>query len=229
VISPDRFIPLAEETGLIDPLGEQLLARACREVQQTRERLGGDPAFKLSVNLSSCQFTRHDLVEMIASKLEETGFPANRLKLEITETVFFEHHDRAIEMLNRLRSLGITTDVDDFGTGYSNFGYLVRIPISTLKIDRSFVMMMDENPANREVIRTVIGLARNLGLSVIAEGIETEQHRDELRSLGCDYGQGYYFARPMGADQVEKFLIEKGESGFRRIPPADVPEITTVQ
>ena len=229
MISPERFIPLAEEIGLIDPLGEQLLARACREVQAIRERLGGDPAFKLSVNLSSSQFTRHDLVETIASKLEETGFPANRLKLEITETVFFEHHDRAIEMLNRLRGLGITTDVDDFGTGYSNFGYLVRIPISTLKIDRSFVTMMDENPANREVIRTVIGLARNLGLSVIAEGIETEHHRDELRSLGCDYGQGYYFARPMGAGHVEKFLMDKGQDGFRRVPPADVPEITTVQ
>ena len=191
-------------------------------------RMGGDPAFKLSVNLSSCQFSRHDLVDTIVDTLNGTGFPANRLKLEITETVFFEHHDRAIEMLNHLRSLGITTDVDDFGTGYSNFGYLVRLPISTLKVDRSFVTMMDENPANREVIRTVISLANNLGLSVIAEGIETAHHRDELRSLGCGYGQGYLFARPMDAVQIESFLMD---SGFTPMPvshSADLPELSTV-
>ena len=228
VISPERFIPLAEEIGVIDQLGEQLLAKACREVQAIRTRMGGEPAFKLSVNLSSCQFSRHDLVDTIVDTLGETGFPANRLKLEITETVFFEHHDRAIEMLNHLRSLGITTDVDDFGTGYSNFGYLVRLPISTLKIDRSFVTMMDENPANREVIRTVIALANNLGLSVIAEGIETEHHRDELRSLGCGYGQGYLFARPMDAGQIENFLMEPG---FAHVPvkhSGDVPELSSV-
>jgi diguanylate cyclase (GGDEF)-like protein/PAS domain S-box-containing protein len=229
VISPERFIPLAEEIGLIDALGEQLLARACREVQAMRERIGGDPDFKLSVNLSSCQFVRTDLVDMVATTLEETGFPAERLKLEITETVFFEHHDRAIEMLNHLRSLGITTDVDDFGTGYSNLGYLVRLPISTLKIDRSFVTMMDESPANREVIRTIIALAGNLGLKVIAEGIETEHQRDELRSLGCDYGQGYYFARPMGADQIEKFVIESGCVPISLVSTGDVPEIAAVQ
>ena len=213
---------------MIDQLGEQLLGRACRDIQAIRSRMGGDPAFKLSVNLSSCQFSRHDLVDMIADTLDETGFPANRLKLEITETVFFEHHDRAIEMLNHLRSLGITTDVDDFGTGYSNFGYLVRLPISTLKIDRSFVTMMDENPANREVIRTVIALADNLGLSVIAEGIETEHHRDELRSLGCHYGQGYLFARPMDAGQIEKFVIEAGRTPMLPAPAGDISELPTV-
>lgn len=229
VISPERFIPLAEEIGLIDQLGEQLLTKACREVQAMRERLGGDPEFKLSVNLSSCQFTRHDLVDTIADTLGQTGFPADRLKLEITETVFFEHHDRAIEMLKHLRGLGITTDVDDFGTGYSNLGYLVRLPISTLKIDRSFVTMMDENAANREVIRTVISLAGNLGLSVIAEGIETEHHRDELRSLGCDYGQGYFFARPMDAEQIERFVIENGCVPLPINSSGDLPEISTVQ
>ena len=228
VISPERFIPLAEEIGVIDQLGEQLLARACRDVQAIRERMSGNPAFKLSVNLSSCQFARHDLVDMIATTLDETGFPANRLKLEITETVFFEHHDRAIEMLNHLRSMGITTDVDDFGTGYSNFGYLVRLPISTLKIDRSFVTMMDENPANREVIRTVIALANNLGLNVIAEGIETEHHRDQLRSLGCHYGQGYLFARPMDSDQIERFLTEQGHFTMPPNHSGDVPELSSV-
>ena len=191
--------------------------------------MGGEPAFKLSVNLSSCQFSRHDLVDTIVDTLGETGFPANRLKLEITETVFFEHHDRAIEMLNHLRSLGITTDVDDFGTGYSNFGYLVRLPISTLKIDRSFVTMMDENPANREVVRMVIALANNLGLSVIAEGIETERHRDVLRSLGCGYGQGYFYARPLDAENIERFLIEAGSAAFAPLPIEAAAEITTIQ
>lgn len=228
LISPERFIPLAEEIGLIDQLGELLLARACREMQAIRGRMGGNPDFKLSVNLSSCQFTRYDLVETIASTLEETGFPAERLKLEITETVFFEHHDRAIDMLNQLRKLGITTDVDDFGTGYSNFGYLVRLPISTLKIDRSFVTMMDENPANREVIRTVITLAGNLGLYVIAEGIETERHRDQLRSLGCGYGQGYFYARPMDAEKIERFLTGSGGMVMPLSSSGDLPELATI-
>ena len=176
-----------------------------RELESARD-------MKLSVNLSCKQFANVDLVEQIAKVLEETDFPPERMKLEITESVFFEYQDRAIEMLNHLRGLGIETDIDDFGTGYSNLGYLVRLPIATLKIDRSFVGMLSETGANREVIRTIILLARNLGIKVIAEGIETEAQRDELRDLDCDFGQGYFFARPMSADHFRLFLEDRTHS-----------------
>ena len=205
-ISPGKFVPLAEEIGWIDALGKQIMKKACLQIREIFRELESARDLKLSVNLSCKQFANVDLVEQIAQVLEETDFPRDRMKLEITESVFFEYQDRAIEMLNHLRGLGIETDIDDFGTGYSNLGYLVRLPIATLKIDRSFVGMLSETGANREVIRTIILLARNLGIKVIAEGIETEAQRDELRDLGCDLGQGYFFARPMSADHFRLFL-----------------------
>ena len=227
-VSPERFIPLAEEIGLMDSLGDLIMRTACKRMRPLQ--LSEDARdFKLSVNLSSRQFGDEKLVERIAGILEETGFPADRLKLEITETVFFEYHDRAVEVLHRLRAMGIEIDIDDFGTGYSNLGYLVRLPISTLKIDRSFVTMMDENPANGEVIRTIISLARNLGLKVIAEGIETENHREALRDLGCDFGQGYFYSRPMDADSTEYFVTKRVSGEYRIVPEVDVPGYSTVQ
>jgi len=201
-IPPSRFVPLAEEIGWIDALGEQIMRKACTEIKECTEL--GD--FKLSINLSCLQFANKDLVDRLTRILIDTHFPPAKLKLEITESVFFEYQDIAIEMLNQLRSIGIETDIDDFGTGYSNFGYLVRLPVSTLKIDRSFVSMMQENDANREVIRTVIALARNLGLQVVAEGIETKEQRNALASLGCDFGQGYLFAKPMSAVDLREYL-----------------------
>ncbi len=211
-ISPGKFVPLAEEIGWIDALGELVMRKACTQIKDVFNELENTHDLKLSVNLSCKQFARHNLVERIAQVLEETEFPAHRIKLEITESVFFEYQDRAIEMLNHLRGLGIETDIDDFGTGYSNLGYLVRLPIATLKIDRSFVGMLSESGANREVIRTIILLARNLGIKVITEGIETEAQRDELRNLGCDLGQGYFFARPMTAEHFKLFLEKRTPS-----------------
>lgn len=224
-IPPSKFVPLAEEIGWIDALGEQIMRKACL---QMRDHVM-ESQLKLSVNLSCRQFANKDLVERVSGILTYTDFPADKLKLEITESVFFEYQDRAIEMLDRLRSLGIETDIDDFGTGYSNLGYLVRLPISTLKIDRSFVGMMGENEANREVIRTVISLASNLGLKVVAEGIETEQQRNDLANLGCDLGQGYLFARPMSAENLSIYL----ESFTKHPAPASplfvAPEVSTIQ
>ena len=211
-ISPTKFVPLAEEIGWIDALGEQVMRKACTQIRDVFREIEKTHDLKLSVNLSCKQFARHNLVERIAQVLEETNFPPERMKLEITESVFFEYQDRAIDMLNHLRGLGIETDIDDFGTGYSNLGYLVRLPIATLKIDRSFVGMLSETGANREVIRTIILLARNLGIKVIAEGIETEAQRDELRNLGCDLGQGYFFARPMTAQHFKLFLEKRTPS-----------------
>ena len=195
-ISPDRFVPLVEEIGLMDDLGDHIMRTACKEFGEMRLQNSDLADVKLSVNISSKQFGEEGILGRIESILEETRFPSKRLKLEITETVFFEDHERASNVLGRLRSMGIETDIDDFGTGYSNLGYLVRLPISTLKIDKSFVMPMTENPANREVIRTVISLAENLGFRVVAEGIESKAERDTLVHLGCDLLQGLLFARP---------------------------------
>lgn len=229
VLMPDKFIQLAEEVGLIDSLSEWVLRRSCTEVAAMRADVSEAMDFKLSVNLSSRQFANDYLVDGISSILDETSFPANRLKLEITETVFFEHHERALEMLNKLTNLGITADIDDFGTGYSNLGYLVRLPISTLKIDRSFVMMMSENRANREVVKTVIALAGNLGLKVVAEGVETDEQRAVLHFLGCHYGQGFLFAKPLNAAQTSALLNRRAYGRYSDIPMQELSESSAIQ
>lgn len=229
VISPDKFIPLAEEIGLIDALGERVLRTACLQMSEFRRDRPDLGNMRLSVNLSCKQFANTNLIEQLGKILDETNFPANRLKLEITETIFFEYHDRAVEMLHELRAMGVETDIDDFGTGYSNLGYLVRLPISTLKIDRSFVMMMSENLANREVIRTVMSLAANLGLRVVAEGIETAEQRETLLEMGCDFGQGYLFAKPMNAEQTLAYLRNGSEIQYQASTITDVPELATIQ
>lgn len=223
-ISPDRFIPLVEEIGLMDDLGDHVMRTACTEFGSLRRENAELRNVKLSINISSKQFGEEGILDRIENILAETRFPSERLKLEITETVFFEDHERASSVLGRLRAMGIETDIDDFGTGYSNLGYLVRLPISTLKIDKSFVMPMTENPANREVIRTVISLAENLGFKVVAEGIESEHQRDILRSLGCDYGQGYFYSRPLSIAALTEFLDEREFPAYIPDGVRDVPE-----
>ena len=228
-VSPERFVPLAEEIGLMDELMDHVMRTACSHIGDLRRRQPELADVKLSINVSSKQFADDKIIERIGSILDEAEFPANRLKLEITETVFLEDHDQALEMLRRLREAGIETDIDDFGTGYSNLAYLVRLPISTLKIDKSFVMLMAESPANREVIRTIISLAGNLGFKVVAEGIESEHQREVLTNLGCDYGQGYLFSRPLGPDLLEDFLISRDDGQYVFAPAAEVPEASLVQ
>jgi diguanylate cyclase (GGDEF)-like protein/PAS domain S-box-containing protein len=215
-IHPSKFIPLAEETGLIDPLGELVLDKACTEMGRVYKAVTID-SLKLSVNLSCRQFAQPFLVNQVKNILSRTEFPASRLKLEITETVFFEYQERAIEMLNQLRDLGIHIDIDDFGTGYSNLGYLVRLPISTLKIDRSFVNLINDEGANTELVRTIIAMAKNLDLKVIAEGIETKSQLEALEALGCESGQGFLLARPMSADELLSFL--RGDADMPIPPP----------
>ncbi len=228
-VSPERFVPLAEEIGLMDELTDHIMRTACTDISNLRMRHPELQDMKLSVNVSSKQFGDEQILERVGSILEESRFPADRLKLEITETVFFEDHDRALDTLRKLRETGIETDIDDFGTGYSNLAYLVRLPISTLKIDKSFVMLMAENPANREVIRTIILLAANLGFRVIAEGIESEHQREVLKNLGCDYGQGYLFSRPLSPDLLEDFLTGRGDSSYAVAPSIDVSEASMIQ
>jgi diguanylate cyclase (GGDEF)-like protein/PAS domain S-box-containing protein len=205
-IPPAKFIPLAEEIGLIDQLCEQVLRRACGEIGSLQDRRAGKRNFSISINLSCRQFGQESIVQNIRGILNETGFSPTDLKVEITESVFFEHQNRAIVMLNQLRDCGIQINIDDFGTGYSNLGYLKKLPISALKIDRSFVGMIDADGKNDEIVRAIITLARNLGLSVIAEGIETSAQLQMLKILECEGGQGYLLAEPMSFESLRSFL-----------------------
>ncbi len=227
-VSPSKFIPLAEEIGLIDKLSEQVLRRACREIGSLKMEIGDEMPLSMSVNLSCRQFAQPTLVKTIESILDETAFSPRDLRLEITESVFFEHSERAVEMLNRLRQLGTEIDIDDFGTGYSNLGYLMKLPISNLKIDQSFVSMIDEEGGNDDIVRAIVTLARNLGLRVIAEGIETESQLKKLNMLECEAGQGYLFAAPMAYERLREFLIEQRRSDASIPFLDDVPAVSLI-
>jgi diguanylate cyclase (GGDEF)-like protein/PAS domain S-box-containing protein len=209
LVMPGDFVPVAEETGLIVPLGLWVLNEACRQMREW-QRLGlADETVKMSVNLSGRQFSQADLIEQIASALRESGLKAGNLKLEITESMVMENFDTAIDMLTQLRVLGVGLSIDDFGTGYSSLSYLHRFPIDTLKIDRSFVTQMTDNSENAEIVRTIVTLARSLDMAVVAEGVETADQLRQLGALGCDYGQGYLFSRPVGAGQAAELLTDE--------------------
>ena len=228
-IAPTKFIPLAEEIGLIDRLCEQVMRRACKEIGSLQGRSTDLQKYCVSVNLSCRQFSQNGLVQNIQAILRETGFSPSQLKLEITESVFFEHQDRAVAMLNQLRDDGIEIDIDDFGTGYSNLGYLKKLPISTLKIDRSFVSMIDAAGNNDEIVRAIINLARTLGLKVVAEGVETESQRQLLKRLECEGGQGFLFAKPMKFSDLKSFLLEIDNTSVASPQFDDISTISLVQ
>ena len=228
-IQPSKFIPLAEEIGLIDTLGEHILRKACSQMRSLKDSMPHSTLLALSVNLSCKQFASPNLVTKIKRILEDTHFPANKLKLEITESVFFEHQEKAVEMLHQLRDIGIEINIDDFGTGYSNLNYLMKLPISTLKIDRSFISPIESNGNNTEIVRTIVMLARNLGMKVIAEGVETRAQLDELKKLKCEGAQGYYFAAPMSFEKVQYFLNENGITNIPVSSFEDVSVLATIQ
>ncbi len=196
-VSPAEFIPLAEETGLIVPLGAHVLRRACA---QGARWLSRGLEVTISVNISVHQLDQAGFPELVARILEETGLPPERLDLELTESALLGDERYASELLQRIAELGVTLSLDDFGTGYSSLSYLRRLPFQRLKIDRSFVSHMTENPQQASLTRTIVAMASNLGLVVIAEGIETQEHASILKWLGCEYGQGYLFGRPMSAE-----------------------------
>jgi EAL domain-containing protein (putative c-di-GMP-specific phosphodiesterase class I) len=171
----------------------------------------------MSVNLSGKQFAQSNLIGEVANILEETDLPPDCLKLEITESVVMENIETATEMLQQLRALGLKLSIDDFGTGYSSLSYLHKFPIDTLKIDRSFVTQMAENNENAEIVRTIVVLAQNLGMDVVAEGVETTEQCQLLNALRCENGQGYLFSRPVNAVAAEKFVADAYE-GIALLP-----------
>jgi EAL domain-containing protein (putative c-di-GMP-specific phosphodiesterase class I) len=207
-ISPSEFIPLAEETGLIYELGQWVLREACEQTAIWNQEQQQNNQLEISINLSSRQFTDPNLVSGIIENIKKPGFNAECLKLEITESALMQNAQRSIDMLNQLKDLSIKVCVDDFGTGYSSLSYLHTFPIDTLKIDRSFVHDMSRNYRNMEIIRTIIMLAHNLKLDVIAEGVETAEQYAQLSALGCQFAQGFYFSRPVDKNDATR-LIQK--------------------
>src|SRR2546423_2206596 len=207
LVSPADFIPVAEETGLIVPIGEWVLNEACAHVRQWQIDSPSHRSLSLSVNLSARQVAQPDLLERIKEALESSKLNPHCLKLEITESVVMENAEAAALMFKQLRSLGVQLSIDDFGTGYSSLSYLHRFPLNYLKIDRSFVARLTTDNDNA-IVRTILTLARNLGMEVIAEGIETEEQYQQLKMLGCEYGQGYLFSRPVDSNNVPHLLTQ---------------------
>ena len=203
-IPPDKFIPVAEEAGLIIALGAWVLEEACRQAMLWDAQ--GLPPLRIAVNLSSAQFRDRNLVQHIEQILHRTGLPANRLELEITESAMMENSEQTAEVLRSLGSLGIHLAIDDFGTGYSSLSYLKRFPLGRLKIDRSFVMDLERDANDLAITEGIILLARSLGLAVTAEGIETPAQLDMLKSFGCGEGQGYLFSRPLAPADLASLL-----------------------
>jgi len=204
MIQPDDFIPLAEETGLILPIGLWVLEEACRELRRWQDAGAGGEAPTMAVNLSAGQFLQPDLVAQVERLLRESGIEPGTLKLEITESVLMQHTERVTETLHRLKALGVQLHIDDFGTGYSSLGYLHRLPLDALKIDRSFVS--EATGANLPLVRTIVALAHALGVAVITEGIESPELLAELRTLECEFGQGFLFSRPLASGEIEALV-----------------------
>jgi diguanylate cyclase (GGDEF)-like protein/PAS domain S-box-containing protein len=212
LISPAQFVPIAEETGLITSIGEWILQTACTQMRQWQKQFPEWQFLTMNVNLSSKQFTPH-LVEQVDQILQETGLGGEYLKLEITESVLMGHAESAITTLTQLKQLGIQLAIDDFGTGYSSLSYLHRFPIDTLKVDRSFIQRVDVDGEQLAIVRTIITLAWNLGMEVIAEGVETPKQLAQLRSLRCEYAQGYLFSKPRDVQAIEALLTQELEQG----------------
>lgn len=204
-VPPDRFIPVAEETGLIVPIGEWVLAEACRQVQAWRK--AGAAPLRLAVNVSSRQFLHHRLADQVTAALRDSGLEAGALELEITEGIFLELTPEVRDTLERLRAAGVSLSIDDFGTGYSSLSYLKQLPVDTLKIDRSFVSNLPADSNDAQIAATIIAMAHGLGLKVVAEGIETEDQRAFLLGRGCDLGQGYLIARPAPPEAIGAWLL----------------------
>lgn len=207
LVFPNDFIPLAEETGLIAPIGEWILRHACRQVRAWLDQ--GLPPLRVAVNLSARQFNDQHLPTLIECMLRETGIPPELLELELTESLLMTDVNAANKALHELKSLGVTLALDDFGTGYSSLAQLKRFPLDILKIDRSFIWDISSHPHDGSIVRTIIELAHNLGMTVVAEGVETAEQEAFLRQYGCDAMQGYRLGKPMPAAKFEHWVRKR--------------------
>ena len=206
LLLPDEFVPIAEETGLIVPIGRWALEAACRQARAWQQRYPADPPLVVCVNLSPRHFRRPGLVDEIVETLQNTGLEPSSLGLEITESAVMEDARSTVTTLRELAALGVQLAIDDFGTGYSSLSYLKHFPVSFLKIDRSFVDGLGEGSKDGAILEAVIGLARSLGMTAIAEGVESAEQLAQLREMGCEMGQGYYFTRPLSSEAVSALL-----------------------
>jgi EAL domain-containing protein (putative c-di-GMP-specific phosphodiesterase class I) len=200
MVSPVEFIPVAEEMGLIVPIGAWMLRRACADAAAWPDGV------RVAVNVSAIQFRDPNLVATVATALADSGLPASRLEIEITESLLLEDEAATGVMLHRLRGLGVRVAMDDFGTGYSSLGYLRSFPFDKIKIDQSFIRDLDSKPDSRAIVRAIIGLGRSLGMRTTAEGVETRPILDILRAEGCTEAQGYLFSKPCVAERVPAVL-----------------------
>ena len=208
LVSPVEFIGLAEESGLIFPIGEWMLRSACKQLSIWKSAHPEAKDIWVSVNVSAKQFIQKDLVTLVSTTLRETGLAPEALKLELTESAMAENLDYVVEVMEKLKSIGVRLSIDDFGTGYSSLSNLHRLPLNSLKIDRAFVQQMDTSSESDEIIRTIVSLARSLDLKVIAEGLESREQLAKLRTLECQMGQGYYYSRPLDAAAAEAYILD---------------------
>ncbi len=206
LLNPDEFVPLAEESGLVVPMGVAVLEEACRRAKAWQEEHPQMPPLVVSVNLSAKQLARPDLADTVEGVLGRTGLEGNCLSLDVTETVYVRALEGDDLGLGRLRGMGVRISIDDFGTGYSSLSYLKRLPADAIKVDKSFVGGLGEDLGDTAIVRMVVELAHTLGAEVVAEGVETEEQAALLADLGCDFAQGYLFSRPLPPDAVSEFL-----------------------
>jgi diguanylate cyclase (GGDEF)-like protein/PAS domain S-box-containing protein len=211
LILPDHFIPLAEETRLIVPIGHFVLQEACRQMYEWHQQFPEDKRLEISVNLSSKQFLQPNFVDRVKQVLGETSLGARSLRLEITESLLMEDADEVNAMLTELRRIDIQLDIDDFGTGYSSLSYLHRFPFNTLKIDKSFTSRIDDQGGKLELIRMIVALAHNFKMEVIVEGIERKEQLSQLKRLGCEYGQGYFFSKPVDRNEATALISKNAQ------------------
>jgi EAL domain-containing protein (putative c-di-GMP-specific phosphodiesterase class I) len=219
IISPMEFIPLAEETGLILPIGEWVLQEAV--AQGKAWQIAGLPPLYISVNVSARQFRQANFAGKVAQVLLDSGYDPHHLDLELTETTLMTHADENIATLNKLNAMGVRIAIDDFGTGYSSLSYLKRLPVDVVKIDKSFVSGVTDSRDDAAIVEAIIAMARSLRLTVVAEGVETIEQLKFLQMNDCDEIQGFYFSRPLPVEQFEKLLIDTETKGNKLWAPLD--------
>jgi EAL domain-containing protein (putative c-di-GMP-specific phosphodiesterase class I) len=213
LIPPIHFVPIAEETGLILPLGEWVLRKACRQMRIWQERYFLGDSLAVNVNISGVQLAQSDLVQLVKSALQESGLSPRCLCLEVTESALISDVERTLRIINELKAAGVSVQLDDFGTGYSALSYLRQFPIDAIKIDRSFMGGRDGSRRGPDLIRTMVLMGHELGIQVVAEGVETTEHLEFLRAVSCGFGQGFLFARPLQPRSAEAYLLDNLRPG----------------